>query len=313
MEEYFEEVKSRLKRFKLKGKKAQGYGAERYNSWNSKKTDHTRDYGKRSQKINERIAKRLRRDEKNEGLNNTIVDDEYEEKIEIEELRKKALEESQIPQLEEKEVTRKFNNIENMQQEEKKLLQQIHQIRVEKVKEKLKLIESRENISILFKEWKAFEEVILAKAKNNNLGGIVAWHEYDRRMVDEYGNGLELNEYVIRLQNQVLHIYEYLDNIQIKLEDLTEAKECALKRKIQEDSNPNETIGWRRMLGNQYSLEESFDIDAILSTAQDKTKKLSHFEQVLIDSSNSKKTGKGTKETAKIILEDMQSSRKVRE
>ena len=160
---------------------------------------------------------------------------------------------------------------------------------------------------------RAFEEVILAKAKNNNLGGIVAWHEYDRRMVDEYGNGLELNEYVIRLQNQVLHIYEYLDNIQIKLEDLTEAKECALKRKIQEDSNPNETIGWRRMLGNQYSLEESFDIDAILSTVQDKTKKLSHFEQVLIDSSNSKKTGKGTKETAKIILEDMQSSRKVRE
>ena len=61
------------------------------------------------------------------------------------------------------------------------------------------------------------------------------------------------------------------------------------------------------------SLEESFDIDAILSTVQDKTKKLSHFEQVLIDSSNSKKTGKGTKETAKIILEDMQSSRKVRE
>ena len=77
MEEYFEEVKSRLKRFKLKGKKAQGYGAERYNSWKSKKTDHTRDYGKRSQKINERIAKRLRRDEKNEGLNNNIVDDEY--------------------------------------------------------------------------------------------------------------------------------------------------------------------------------------------------------------------------------------------
>ena len=267
MEEYFEEVKSRLKRFKLKWKKAQGYGAERYNSWKSKKTDHTRDYGKRSQ----------------------------------------------IPQLEEKEVTRKFNNIENMQQEEKKLLQQLHPIRVEKVKEKLKLIESRENISILFKEWKAFEEVISAKAKNNNLGGIVAWHEYDRRMVDEYGNGLELNEYVIGLQNQVLHIYEYLDNIQIKLEDLTEAKECALKRKIQEDSNPNETIGWRRMLGNQYSLEESFDIDAILSTAQDKTKKLSHFEQVLIDASNSKKTGKGTKETAKIILEDMQSSRKVRE
>ena len=35
MEEYFEEVKSRLKRFKLKGKKAQGYGAERYNSWKS--------------------------------------------------------------------------------------------------------------------------------------------------------------------------------------------------------------------------------------------------------------------------------------
>lgn len=268
---------------------------------------------KRSQKINERIAKRLRRDEKNEGLNNNIVDDEYEEKIEIEELRKKALEESQIPKLGEKEVIRKFNNIENMQEEEKKLLKQLHQIRVEKVKEKLKLIESRENISILFKEWKAFEKVISAKAKNNNLGGIIAWHEYDRRMVDEYGNGLELNEYVIRLQNQVLHIYEYFDNIQIKLEDLTEAKECALKRKIQEDSNPNETIGWRRMLGNQYSLEESFDIDAILSTAQDKTKKLSHFEQVLIDSSNSKKTGKGTKETAKIILEDMQSSRKVRE
>ena len=137
MEEYFEEVKSRLKRFKLKGKKAQGYGAERYNSWKSKKTDHTRDYGKRSQKINERIAKRLRRDEKNEGLNNNIVDDEYEEKIEIEELRKKALEESQIPKLGEKEVTRKFNNIENMQKEEKKLLKQLHQIRVEKVKEKL--------------------------------------------------------------------------------------------------------------------------------------------------------------------------------
>ena len=47
-------------------------------------------------------------------------------------------------------------------EEEKKLLKQLHQIRVEKVKEKLKLIESRENISILFKEWKAFEEVISA-------------------------------------------------------------------------------------------------------------------------------------------------------
>lgn len=262
MEEYFEEVKSRLKRFKLKGKKAQGYGAERYNSWKSKKTDHTRDYGKRSQ----------------------------------------------IPKLGEKEVTRKFNNIENMQQEEKKLLQQLHQIRVEKVKEKLKLIANKENISILFKEWKAFEEVILAKAKNNNLGGIIAWHEYDRRMVDEYGNGLELNEYVIRLQNQVLHIYEYLDNIQIKLEDLTEAKECALKRKIQEDSNPNETIGWRRMLGNQYSLEESFDIDKVIGKSQDSSEKLSYFEKALEDSIANSEIGEGTRESVEIILGDIQNS-----
>ena len=310
MEEYVEERNNRFNNVKIKGRIMRNQGLKMHNFGKSEKPDHTRDYGKRSGKVNERIARMLRRNERNEGINNIVVDDEYEETIELEQLREQALEESQEPQLQRQVVAEKINAIENMEQEEKELLQRIQQLRLQRGKEKLKLLANGENTSILFEEWEALEEQILAKAKNHNLGGVMAWKEY---RYSPYGEYTELNEYAIRLQNKLLHIYQYADKIQAELEQLTEERKASLERKATKDSKTDGAIGWKRILGNQYSLEESFDIDTILSTAQDKTKKLSHFEQVLIDASNSKKTGKGTKETAKIILEDMQSSRKVRE
>ena len=310
MEEYVEERNNRFNNVKIKGRIMRNQGLKMHNFGKSEKPDHTRDYGKRSGKVNERIARMLRRNERNEGINNIVVDDEYEETIELEQLREQALEESQAPQLQEQEIAGKLLAIGEMEQQEKDLLQLIKEIRTKKVKEKLKLLANGENTSILFEEWEALEEQILAKAKNHNLGGLISWKEY---RYSPYGEYTELNEYAIRLQNKLLHIYQYKDKIQAELEQLTEERKALLERKATKDSKTDGAIGWKRILGNQYSLEESFDIDTILSTAQDKTKKLSHFEQVLIDASNSKKTGKGTKETAKIILEDMQSSRKVRE
>lgn len=174
-------------------------------------------------------------------------------------------------------------------------------------KEKLKLISNGENILISFEEWRALKEQILAKAKNNNIGGLISWKEY---RYNPYGNYTELDEYVIRLQNQLLHIYEYENQIQANLEQLTEERKEMLERKAQEDSKEDEMIGWKKILGNQYSLEESFDIEAVL---ENNSKVLSHFEQILKETVNSQKVGKGTRESVQIILDNMQNSQEERE
>ena len=298
MEEYVEERNNRFNNVKIKGRIMRNQGLKMHNFGKSEKPDHTRDYGKRSGKVNERIARMLRRNERNEGINNIVVDDEYEETIELEQLREQALEESQAPQLQREVVAEKINAIENMEQEEKELLQRIQQLRLQRGKEKLKLLANGENTSILFEEWEALEEQILAKAKNHNLGGVMAWKEY---RYSPYGEYTELNEYAIRLQNKLLHRYQYADKIQAELEQLTE------ERKTTKDSKTDGAIGWKRILGNQYSLEEAFSIESVLETTQGTSKKLSHFEQVLKDTIAKQKVGKGTIESAQIILENMQN------
>lgn len=298
MEEYVEERNNRVNNVKIKGRIMRNQGLKMHNFGKSEKPDHTRNYGKRSGKVNERIARMLRRNERNEGINNIVVDDEYEETIELEQLREQALEESQAPQLQREVVAEKINAIENMEQEEKELLQRIQQLRLQRGKEKLKLLANGENTSILFEEWEALEEQILAKAKNHNLGGVMAWKEY---RYSPYGEYTELNEYAIRLQNKLLHIYQYADKIQAELEQLTE------ERKTTKDSKTDGAIGWKRILGNQYSLEEAFSIESVLETTQGTSKKLSHFEQVLKDTIAKQKVGKGTIESAQIILENMQN------
>ena len=298
MEEYVEERNNRFNNVKIKGRIMRNQGLKMHNFGKSEKPDHTRDYGKRSGKVNERIARMLRRNERNEGINNIVVDDEYEETIELEQLREQALEESQAPQLQRQVVAEKINAIENMEQEEKELLQRIQQLRLQRGKEKLKLLANGENTSILFEEWEALEEQILAKAKNHNLGGVMAWKEY---RYSPYGEYTELNEYAIRLQNKLLHIYQYADKIQAELEQLTE------ERKTTKDSKTDGAIGWKRILGNQYSLEEAFSIESVLEITQGTSKKLSHFEQVLKDTIAKQKVGKGTIESAQIILENMQN------
>ena len=298
MEDYVEERNNRVNNVKIKGRIMRNQGLKMHNFGKSEKPDHTRNYGKRSGKVNERIARMLRRNERNEGINNIVVDDEYEETIELEQLREQALEESQAPQLQREVVAEKINAIENMEQEEKELLQRIQQLRLQRGKEKLKLLANGENTSILFEEWEALEEQILAKAKNHNLGGVMAWKEY---RYSPYGEYTELNEYAIRLQNKLLHIYQYADKIQAELEQLTE------ERKTTKDSKTDGAIGWKRILGNQYSLEEAFSIESVLETTQGTSKKLSHFEQVLKDTIAKQKVGKGTIESAQIILENMQN------
>lgn len=298
MEEYVKERNNRVNNVKIKGRIMRNQGLKMHNFGKSEKPDHTRNYGKRSGKVNERIARMLRRNERNEGINNIVVDDEYEETIELEQLREQALEESQAPQLQREVVAEKINAIENMEQEEKELLQRIQQLRLQRGKEKLKLLANGENTSILFEEWEALEEQILAKAKNHNLGGVMAWKEY---RYSPYGEYTELNEYAIRLQNKLLHIYQYADKIQAELEQLTE------ERKTTKDSKTDGAIGWKRILGNQYSLEEAFSIESVLETTQGTSKKLSHFEQVLKDTIAKQKVGKGTIESAQIILENMQN------
>lgn len=298
MEEYVEERNNRFNNVKIKGRIMRNQGLKMHNFGKSEKPDHTRNYGKRSGKVNERIARMLRRNERNEGINNIVVDDEYEETIELEQLREQALEESQAPQLQRQVVAEKINAIENMEQEEKELLQRIQQLRLQRGKEKLKLLANGENTSILFEEWKVLEEQVLAKASNNNIGGIIAWKEY---RYSPYGEYTELNEYAIRLQNKLLHIYQYADKIQAELEQLTE------ERKTTKDSKTDGAIGWKRILGNQYSLEEAFSIESVLETTQGTSKKLSHFEQVLKDTIAKQKVGKGTIESAQIILENMQN------
>lgn len=301
MERYVEERTSRFDRLKLKGRIMQDQGMKKHNS---EKIDHTHDHGKRSQKVNERIARRLRGEERNKELNNIVVDDEYEESIELKLLKEKALKESLMPKIGLQEVVKRLNAIENMEQEEKELLQRIQQLRLQRGKEKLKLIVNGENTSILFEEWKALEEQVLAKASNNNIGGIIAWKEY---RYSPYGEYTELNEYAIRLQNKLLHIYQYADKIQAELEQLTEERKASLERKATKDSKKDGAIGWKRILGNQYSLEEAFSIESVLETTQGTSKKLSHFEQVLKDTTTKQKVGKGTIESAQIILENMQN------
>ena len=301
MERYVEERTSKFDRLKLKGRIMQDQGMKKHNS---EKIDHTHDHGKRSQKVNERIARRLRREERNKELNNIVVDDEYEESIELELLKEKALKESLMPKIGLQEVVKRLNDIESMEQEEKELLQQVQQIRLQRGKKKLRLIANGENISISFEEWKAIEEQILLKASNNNLGGIVAWKNYKYSV---YGDYKELYEYAIRLQDQLLHIYKYEDKIQAELEQLTEERKATLERKATKDSKTDGAIGWKRILGNQYSLEEAFSIESVLETTQGTSKKLSHFEQVLKDTTTKQKVGKGTIESAQIILENMQN------
>lgn len=194
-----------------------------------------------------------------------------------------------------------------MEQEEAELKKQVQQIRFKRGKEKLKLISNGEKTSISFEEWKSLKEQILAKAKNNNIGGLISWKEY---RYNPYGNYTELDEYVIRLQNQLLHIYEYENQIQANLEQLTEERKEMLERKAQEDSKEDEMIGWKKILGNQYSLEESFDIEAVL---ENNSKVLSHFEQILKETVSSQKVGKGTRESIQIILDNMQNSQEERE
>lgn len=260
---------------------------------------------KRSGKVNERIARMLRRNERNEGINNIVVDDEYEETIELEQLREQALEESQAPQLQRQEIAGKLLAIGEMEQQEKDLLQLIKEIRTKRVKEKLKLIASGEKTTISFEEWEALEEQILAKAKNHNLGGVMAWKEY---RYSPYGEYTELNEYAIRLQNKLLHIYQYADKIQAELEQLTEERKASLERKATKDSKTDGAIGWKRILGNQYSLEESFDIDKVIGKSQDSSEKLSYFEKALEDSIANSEIGEGTRESVEIILGDIQNS-----
>lgn len=301
MERYVEERTSKFDRLKLKGRIMQDQGMKKHNS---EKIDHTHDHGKRSQKVNERIARRLRREERNKELNNIVVDDEYEESIELELLKEKALKESLMPKIGLQEVVKRLNDIESMEQEEKELLQQVQQIRLQRGKKKLRLIANGENISISFEEWKAIEEQILLKASNNNLGGIVAWKNYKYSV---YGDYKELYEYAIRLQDQLLHIYKYEDKIQAELEQLTEERKASLERKATKDSKTDGAIGWKRILGNQYSLEEAFDVESVLEMTQLTSTKASHLEQVLSDVIVSRKSGKGTIESAQIILENMQN------
>lgn len=306
MERYVEERTSRFDRLKLKGRIMQDQGMKKHNS---EKIDHTHDHGKRSQKVNERIVRRLRGEERNKELNNIVVDDEYEESIELKLLKEKALKESLMPKIGLQEVVKRLNAIENMEQEEKELLQRIQQLRLQRGKEKLKLLANGENTSILFEEWEALEEQILAKAKNHNIGGIIAWKEY---RYSPYGEYTELNEYAIRLQNKLLHIYQYADKIQAELEQLTEERKASLERKATKDSKTDGAIGWKRILGNQYSLEEAFDIDKVIGKTQDSSEKLSYFEKALENSIANSGIGEGTRESVEIILENMQNSQEER-
>lgn len=307
MEEYLKERKSRFNGLKIKGRIIENQGLKTHNPGKSDKPDHTRDYGRKSQKVNERIARKLRQNERDEEVEGVDTRDEYEETLELEELKERALEESSKLQIGEQAIAEKITYIENMEQEEAELLKQVQQIRLKRGKEKLKLISNGENILISFEEWRALKEQILAKAKNNNIGGLISWKEY---RYNPYGNYTELDEYVIRLQNQLLHIYEYENQIQANLEQLTEERKEMLERKAQEDSKEDEMIGWKKILGNQYSLEESFDIEAVL---ENNSKVLSHFEQILKETVNSQKVGKGTRESVQIILDNMQNSQEERE
>ena len=58
MEEYLKERKSRFNGLKIKGRIIENQGLKTHNPGKSDKPDHTRDYGRKSQKVNERIARK---------------------------------------------------------------------------------------------------------------------------------------------------------------------------------------------------------------------------------------------------------------
>ena len=57
MEEYVEERNNRINNVKIKGRIMRNQGLKMHNFGKSEKPDHTRDYGKKSGKVNERIAR----------------------------------------------------------------------------------------------------------------------------------------------------------------------------------------------------------------------------------------------------------------
>ena len=73
MEEYLKERKSRFNGLKIKGRIIENQGLKTHNPGKSDKPDHTRDYGRKSQKVNERIARKLRQNERDEEVES--VDD----------------------------------------------------------------------------------------------------------------------------------------------------------------------------------------------------------------------------------------------
>ena len=68
MEEYLKERKSRFNGLKIKGRIIENQGLKTHNPGKSDKPDHTRDYGRKSQKVNERIARKLRQNERDEEV-----------------------------------------------------------------------------------------------------------------------------------------------------------------------------------------------------------------------------------------------------
>ena len=104
------------------------------------------------------------------------------------------------------------------------------------------------------------------------------------------------------------YIYINKDKIQAELEQLTEERKALLERKATKDSKTDGAIGWKRILGNQYSLEEAFDIDKVIGKSQDSSEKLSYFEKALEDSIANPEIGEGTRESVEIILGDIQNS-----
>ena len=83
MEEYLKERKSRFNGLKIKGRIIENQGLKTHNPGKSDKPDHTRDYGRKSQKVNERIARKLRQNERDEEVESVDTRDEYEETLEL--------------------------------------------------------------------------------------------------------------------------------------------------------------------------------------------------------------------------------------
>ena len=70
-------------------------------------------------KVNERIARKLRQNERDEEVESVDTRDEYEETLELEELKERALEESSKLQIGEQAIAEKITYIENMEQNER--------------------------------------------------------------------------------------------------------------------------------------------------------------------------------------------------